>query len=148
MSNVASYANERRQAALVIGKSKRSRWDRFGFASSGNPFACHKLRNCSMDFPIPFVDMNDGVSVREKSFATWLEALDHYDTFRTQESFPDMARRPVKSCLLKYGVHDSREGRVQANDTAQGFVQRMRAASSFDGDVLLHRQSRFLFPES
>jgi NADPH:quinone reductase-like Zn-dependent oxidoreductase len=52
--------------------------------------------------------MNDGVSVREKSFATRLEALDHYDTLRTQESFPDMARRAVKSCLPKYGVHDSR----------------------------------------
>jgi hypothetical protein len=36
-----------------------------------------------------------------------------------------------------------------ANDTAEGFVQRMRAAfPSFDGDVLLHHQLRFLFPKS
>ena len=36
-----------------------------------------------------------------------------------------------------------------ANDTAEGFVQRMRAAfPSFDGDVLLHHPLRFLFPKS
>ena len=35
------------------------------------------------------------------------------------------------------------------NDTAEGFVQRMRAAfPSFDGDVLLHHQLRRLFPKS
>jgi hypothetical protein len=42
----------------------------------------------------------------------------------------------------------AREERVLANDTAEGFVQRMRAARRFDGDVLLHRQLRFLFPKS
>jgi hypothetical protein len=36
-----------------------------------------------------------------------------------------------------------------ANDTAECFVQRMGAAFlSFDEDVLLHRQLRFLFPKS
>ena len=36
-----------------------------------------------------------------------------------------------------------------ANDTAEGFVQRVRAAfPSFDGDVLLHHPLRFLFPKS
>ena len=36
-----------------------------------------------------------------------------------------------------------------ANDTAQDFVQRMRAVfPSFDGDVLLHHQLRFFFPKS
>ena len=29
---------------------------------------------------MPFVDTNDGVSLGEKSFATWHEALDHYQT--------------------------------------------------------------------
>jgi len=45
-------------------------------------------------------------------------------------------------------VHDGREERVLANDTAEGFVQRMRAARRFDGEVLLRRQLRFLFPKS
>jgi hypothetical protein len=36
-----------------------------------------------------------------------------------------------------------------ANDTAEGLVQRMRAAfPSFDGNVLLHHPLRFLFPKS
>ena len=35
------------------------------------------------------------------------------------------------------------------NDTAEGFVLRMRAAfPSFDGDVRLHHPHRFLFPKS
>ena len=36
-----------------------------------------------------------------------------------------------------------------ANDTAEGLVQRRRAAfPSFDGDLLLHHPLRFLFPKS
>ena len=36
-----------------------------------------------------------------------------------------------------------------ANDTAEGLVQRMRAAfPSFEGDVFLHQPLRFLFPKS
>jgi len=67
--------------------------------------------------------------------------------FRAQGSSPDMARRQRAVCP-DAGVHDGREERVLANDTAEGFVQRMRAARRFDGDVLLHRQLRFLFPKS
>jgi hypothetical protein len=42
---------------------------------------------------MPFVDTNDDVFLGEKSF----------ETFRTQESSPDMARRAVKSCLPRCG---------------------------------------------
>jgi hypothetical protein len=31
------------------------------------------------DFPMPFVDTNDDVFLGERSFATWHEALDHYE---------------------------------------------------------------------
>jgi hypothetical protein len=48
---------------------------------------------------MPFVDTNDGVPLGEKSFATWHETLDHYQTFRTQEPSPDTARRTLMSCL-------------------------------------------------
>jgi hypothetical protein len=35
-----------------------------------------------------------------------------------------------------------------ANDTAEGFIQRMRSTfPSFDGDVLVHHQLCFLFPK-
>src|SRR5437870_3706226 len=68
--------------------------------------------------------------------------------FRTQESSPDMARRAARAVCPAAGVHDGREERVLANDTAEGFVQRMRAACpSFDGDVPLN-QLRFWFPKS
>ena len=52
---------------------------------------------------MPFVDTNDDVFLGETSFATWHEALDRYETFRAQESSPDMARRAAKSCLPRCG---------------------------------------------
>ena len=78
---------------------------------------------------MPFVDTNDDVFLGEKSFAMWHEALDRYETL------------PYTGILL--------DKEYLANDTAGGFVQRMRAAfHSSDGDVLLHHQLRFLFPKS
>ena len=37
---------------------------------------------------MPIVDTNDGVSLDEKSFATWHEALDHYYTLRYTRILP------------------------------------------------------------
>jgi hypothetical protein len=69
--------------------------------------------------------------------------------FRAQESAPKMARRAPKTVCPDGGVPDGREEEYLANDTAEGLVQRMRAAfPSFDGDVLLHHPLRFLFPKS
>jgi hypothetical protein len=40
------------------------------------------------DFPMPFVDTNDDVFLGEKSFATWHEALDHYETLPCTRILP------------------------------------------------------------
>jgi len=48
--------------------------------------------------------------------------------FRAQESAPDMARRAPKTVCPDAGVPDGREEEYLANDTAEGLVQRMRAA--------------------
>jgi len=86
----------------------------------------------------------------ERSFATWHEALDHYEILPYTRILPRHGAAGGKELFCPdAGVHDGREERVLANDTAEGFVQRMRAAyPSFDGDLLLHHQLRFLFPKS
>jgi len=54
-----------------------------------------------------------------------------------------------KSCLPDAEYLTAAKKEYLANDTAEGFVQRMRAAfPSFDGDVLLHHPLRLLFPKS
>jgi hypothetical protein len=52
---------------------------------------------------MPFVDTNDDMFLGEESFATWHEALDHYETLPYTRILPDMARRAVKSCLPRCG---------------------------------------------
>jgi hypothetical protein len=47
---------------------------------------------------MPFVDTNDNVFL--------------YETFRAQESAPDMARRAAKTVCPDVGVPDGREERV------------------------------------
>ena len=86
----------------------------------------------------PFVDTNDDVFLGEKSFETlpYTRILPGHGAPGGKELFAQM-----RECMT------AREERVLANDTAEGFVQRMRAAR-FDGDVLLHCQLRFLFPKS
>ena len=76
--------------------------------------------------------------------------LDRYETFRAQESSPDMARRAARSCFAQMREYlTAAKKEYLANDTAEGFVQRMRAAfPSFDREVLLHHPLRFLFPKS
>lgn len=84
---------------------------------------------------MPFVDTNDDVFLGEKSFETlpYTRILPGHGAPGGKELFAQM-----RECMT------AREERVLANDTAEGFVQRMRAARRFDGDVLLHRQLRFL----
>jgi len=89
---------------------------------------------------MPCVDTNDYVFRGEKSFETlpYTRILPGHGAPGGKELFAQM-----RECMT------AREERVLANDTAEGFVQRMRAAlPSFDGDVLLHHPLRFLFPKS
>ena len=51
------------------------------------------------DFPMPFVDTNDDVFLGEKSFATWHEALDRYETLPCTRIIPGHDARGTKSCL-------------------------------------------------
>ena len=50
---------------------------------------------------MPFVDTKDDVFLGEKSFATWHEALDRYETLPCTRILPDTARRAAKSCLAR-----------------------------------------------
>jgi acyl-CoA thioesterase len=99
---------------------------------------------------MPFVDTNDDVFLGEKSFAMWHEALDHYETLPYTRILPGHGApggRELFAQMREYLTAAKKE--YLANDTADGFVQRMRAAfPSSDGDVLLHHQLRFLFPKS
>ena len=84
---------------------------------------------------MPLVDTNDSVFLHE--------------TFRAQESAPAWraGRQRLFDQMRGYLMAAKKE--YLANDTAEGLVQRMRAAfPSFDGDVLLHPPLRFLFPKS
>ena|SRR5437588_12815991 len=98
---------------------------------------------------MPFVDTNDDVFLGEKSFATWHEALDRYETLPYARILPGHGAQGGKELFAQMREYmTTAKKRVLANDTAEGFVQRMRAACpSFDGDVLLH-QLRFWFPTS
>jgi hypothetical protein len=69
--------------------------------------------------------------------------------FRAPESAPDMARRRQRLFAQMWEYLTAAKKEYLANDTAEGLVQRMRAAfPSFDGDVLLHHPLRFLFLKS
>lgn len=89
------------------------------------------------------------VFLGEKSFATWHEALDLYETFPYVNILPGHGAPGGKELfgqMREYLTLAKKE--YLANDTAEGFVQRMRASfPGFDGDVLLHHQLRFLFPK-
>jgi hypothetical protein len=99
---------------------------------------------------MPFVDTNDDVFLGEKSFAMWHEALDHYETLPYRRILPGHGApggRELFARMREYLTAAKKE--YLANDTADGVVQRMRAAfPSSGGDVLLHHQLRFLFPKS
>jgi hypothetical protein len=85
---------------------------------------------------MPFVDTNDNVFL--------------YQTLPCTRIRPGHGAPGGKDCLphmREYLTAAKKE--YLANDTAEGLVQRMRAAfPSFDGDVLLHHSLRFLFPKS
>jgi hypothetical protein len=102
------------------------------------------------DFPMPFVDTNDDVFLGEKSFATWHEALDRYETLPVHKNSPRTWRAGHKELFAQMREYlTAAKKEYLANDTADGLVQPMRAAfPSFDGDVLLHHPLRFLFPKS
>lgn len=53
---------------------------------------------------MPFVDTNDGVSLGEKSFATWHEALDHYESILATNT--RISRREIPAC----NILDARRG--------------------------------------
>jgi hypothetical protein len=76
---------------------------------------------------MPFVDTNDGVFPSEKSFATWHEALDRYETFP---------------------VHKNPTWRAVHKELFAQMWEYLTAAKIFDGDVLLHHPLCFLFPKS
>jgi hypothetical protein len=99
---------------------------------------------------MPFVDTNDDVFLGEESFATWHEALDRYETFPVHKNYPRTWRPGHKELFAQMREYlTAAKKEYLANDTAERFVQRMRAAfPSFDGDVLLHHPLRFLFPKS
>ena len=99
---------------------------------------------------MPFVDTNDDVFLGEKSFATWHEALDRYETLPVHKNSPRTWRAGHKELFAQMREYlTAAKKEYLANDTAEGLVQPMRAAfSSFDGDVLLHHPLRFLFPKS
>src|ERR1700737_1607874 len=98
---------------------------------------------------MPFVDTNARVFLGEKSFATWHEALDRYETLPCTRILPGHGAPGGKDCLPRWEYLTAAKKEYLANDTAEGLVQRMRAAfPSFDGDVLLHHPLRFLFPKS
>jgi hypothetical protein len=96
------------------------------------------------------VDNSDDVFLGEKSFATWHEALDRYETFPCTRILPGHGAPGTKSCLPRCGsTLTAAKKEYLANDTVEGLVQPMRAAfPSFYGDVLLHHPLRFLFPKS
>ncbi len=80
---------------------------------------------------MPFVDTNDNVFLDETLPCTRIRA-------GRQRRFAQM-REYLMAAKKEY----------LANDTAEGLVQRVRAAfPSFDGDVLLHHPLRSLFPKS
>ena len=84
---------------------------------------------------MPFVDTNDNVFLYETLPCTRIRPG---HGARRQRLFAQM-REYLTAAKKEY----------LANDTAEGLVQRMRAAfPSFDGDVLLHHPLRFLFPKS
>ena len=99
---------------------------------------------------MPFVEINDDVFLGEKSFATWHEALDRYQTLPCTRILPGHGAPGGKELFAQMREYlTAAKKEYLANDTAEGFVQRMRAAfPSFDGDVLLHHPLRFLFPKS
>jgi hypothetical protein len=88
--------------------------------------------------------------LREKSFATWHEALDRYETLPVHKNSPRTWRAGHKELFAQMREYlTAAKKEYLANDTAEGLVQPMRAAfPSFDGDVLLHHPLRFLFPKS
>ena len=99
---------------------------------------------------MPLVDTHDDVFLGEKSFATWHEALDHYEILPCTRIVPGHGAPGGKELFAEMGEYlTAATKEYLANDTAVGFVQRMRAAfPSFQGDVLLDHPLRFLFPKS
>ena len=99
---------------------------------------------------MPFVDTKDDVFLGKESFATWHEALDRYETLPAHKNSPRTWRAGGKELFAQRREYlTAAKKEYLANDTAEGLVQRMRAAfPSFDGDVLLHHPLRFLFPKS
>jgi hypothetical protein len=99
---------------------------------------------------MPIVDTKDNVFLGEKSFATWHEGLDRYETLPCTRIFPGHGRAGRQGLFAQMREYLTAAKKEHlANGTAEGFVQRMRAAfSSFDGDVLLHHPLRYLFPKS
>jgi hypothetical protein len=90
------------------------------------------------------------VFLGEKSFATWHEAPDHYENVPYTRILPGHGAPGGKELFAQMREYlTAAKKDYLANDTAEGFVQRMCAAfPSFDRDVLLHHPLRFLFPES
>jgi hypothetical protein len=78
------------------------------------------------------------------------EALDRYETLPCTRILPGHGAPGGKELFAQMREYlTAAKKEYLANDTAEGFVQRMRAAfPSFDGDVLLHHPLRFLFPKS
>jgi hypothetical protein len=102
------------------------------------------------DFPMPFVDTDDGVFLGKKSFATWHEALDCYDTLPVHKNSPRIWRAAHKEPFAQMREYlTAAKKEYLANDAADSLVKLMHAAfPSFDEDVLLHHPLRFLFPKS
>jgi len=62
---------------------------------------------------MPFVDTNDDVFLGEKSFATWHEALDRYETLPCTRILPGHGAPGGKRAVCPdAGVPDGREERV------------------------------------
>ena len=94
---------------------------------------------------MPFVD-----TLNEKSFATWHEALDRYETLPVHKNSPRTWRVGHEELFAQMRGYLTAEKKEHlANDAADSLIQTMRAAfPSFDADGLLHHPLGFLFPKS
>ncbi len=94
---------------------------------------------------MPFADSDDDVFPGEKSFAMCMRLSTVTGPYRAQESPLHMARRACKELFARMREYlTAAKKEYLATDTAEGFVQRMRAAfPRFDADVLLDHPLRY-----
>lgn len=128
----------------------------------GTPFIFMELRHAETEHALVVGLPEQGVLITqdllynrvhvflgEKSFATWHEALDRYEALPYTKILPGHGAPSGKDLFTNMREYlTTAKKEYLANDTAEAFVERMRAAfPTHDGDVLLHHQLRFLFPK-